>query len=49
MADEKKTKQEVAKDIVEELAKEMNSQGRNAAGNPLHTSRSQEATGGRYE
>ena len=46
---EKKTKQEVAKDIVEELAKEMNSQGRNAAGNPLHTSRSQEATGGRYE
>ena len=46
---EKKTKQEVAKDIVEELAKEMNSQGRNAAGNPLHTSISQEATGGRYE
>ena len=46
---EKKTKQEVAKDIVEELAKEMNSQGRNAAGNPLHTSRSQEAMGGRYE
>ena len=46
---EKKSKQEVAKDIVEELAKEMNSQGRNAAGNPLHTSRSQEATGGRYE
>ena len=46
---EKKTKQEVAKDIVEELAKEMNSQGRNAAGNPLHTSRNQEVTGGRYE